>query len=167
MKFETSPVLTTALWRSVSMAGLLLLSTSAWAQQPVVTENPDGTVTVTPANPAGQGGQVAADPSQAREVSLDFGPDTSIYDLIMYFAPIRKLNFVISDVKELQGKKVTIVSNRSVPGDAAWEAFLSALKASGYSITVTGKTARVIKAPSTPSTQVASAGARRVRATAT
>lgn len=148
MKSDSSPLELTTTWcRRLVVFGLLVLSTSAWAQQPVVTENPDGSVTVAPANPAGQGGQVAADPSRASEVSLDFGPDTSIYDLIMYFAPIRRLNFVISDVKELQGKKVTIVSNRSVPGDAAWEAFLSALKASGYSLTITGNTARVISAP--------------------
>ena len=72
---EMTPVnriLTTAL-----VALLWLIATPAYAQDPgdpVVTENPDGTVTVSPANPAGQGGQVAKDPAQADLVSLDLGP---------------------------------------------------------------------------------------------
>ena len=127
------------------VAALLALATPASAQEPQVTENPDGTITVSPANPGGQSGQTAPDPSQASSVSLDFGPDTSIYDLILYFAPIRGMNFVISDVKELQGEKVTIISNRQVPGSAAWEAFLSALEVSGYSLSIVGRTAKVVK----------------------
>ena len=72
-------------------------------------------VTVSPSESrAGQGESGRGRPDEApREVSLDFGPDTSIYDLILYFAPIRGINFVISDVKELQNKKVTIISQQS------------------------------------------------------
>ncbi len=136
-------------WLSLLLSSLIaaavLLSAPALAQQPVVTENEDGTVTVSPPNPAGQGSQVAADPSKASEILLDFAPDTSIYDLVLFFAPIKRLNFVISDVKELQNKKVTIISNRSVPGRAAWEAFLSALEVSGYSLSIVGNTAKVVK----------------------
>jgi len=134
--------------RSLVATALLALAPPAFAQdggEPVVTENPDGTVTVSPSSPGGQGRQVARDPSDADLVSLDFGPDTSIYDLILYFAPIRKINFVLTDTKELQAKKVTIISNRAESGGAAWEAFLSALSASGYSLSMVGNTAKVVK----------------------
>lgn len=137
----------TLLRRVVALATLatLTLAAPALAQEPTVTTNPDGTTTVSPGTSSGTGDQVAADPSRADLVSLDFGPDTSIYDLILYFAPIRKMNFVINDVKALQGEKVTIISNQQVPGSAAWEAFLSALEVSGYSLSIVGKTAKVVK----------------------
>lgn len=133
--------------RAVALATLaaLTLAAPALAQEPMVITNPDGTTTVSPSSTSGTGDQVAADPSQADLVSLDFGPDTSIYDLILYFAPIRRMNFVINDVKALQGEKVTIISNQQVPGSAAWEAFLSALEVSGFSLSIVGNTAKVIK----------------------
>ncbi len=113
--------------------------------EPEVIENEDGTVTVRPREPAGQEGKSARDPSEAQSVEIDFGVETSIYDLIKFFAPIKKINFVISDVKELQGKKVTIIGYKKVRPEAAWQAFLSALEASGYSLSIVGDTAKVVK----------------------
>ncbi|MEM6926853.1 MAG: secretin N-terminal domain-containing protein, partial [Myxococcota bacterium] len=128
----------------------IVLFLAAWAplaygQEPVVEKRSDGTTVVSPPNPVKIGDQVAADPSRAAKVSLTFGPDTSIYDLILFFAPIKRINFVISDIKALQNEKVTIISNQEVAGSAAWEAFLSALEVSGYSLSIVGDTAKVVK----------------------
>ncbi|MBX2796241.1 MAG: type II secretion system secretin GspD [Myxococcales bacterium] len=130
--------------RIVTLAALLA-STPAFAQDPIVTENPDGTTTVSPSTPSGREAQPATDPSDADLVLLNFAPDTSIYDLVLFFAQTRDMNFVIGDVKELQGKKVTIISNRRVPGRAAWEAFLSALEVAGYSLSTVGNTSKIVK----------------------
>lgn len=133
---------------SILIAALLALSPAAFAQddpatEPVITENPDGTVTVSPA-PAVER-QLPKDPSKANSVRLNFPVDTSLFTLVKFFADLRRLNFIIADVKELEGKKVTLISNEDVSPDAAWEAFLSALEVSGYSLSITGKTAKVVK----------------------
>ncbi|MEN0062644.1 MAG: type II secretion system secretin GspD [Myxococcota bacterium] len=120
-------------------------SSVAFGQEPIVEKRSDGTTVVSPPNPVKIGDQVAPDPSRASKVSLTFGPETSIYDLILFFAPIKRINFVISDIKELQNQKVTIISNQEVAGSAAWEAFLSALEVSGYSLSIVGDTAKVVK----------------------
>lgn len=98
---------------------------------------PDGTVTVTPVDlpPALTG---------AKEVTLDF-PDVSLYDLVLYFARITRRNFILGDVKDLQGKKVTILSHHPVSTNAAWEAFLSAMQVSGYTVYERDGTAKVVK----------------------
>jgi len=116
----------------------------AFGQEPIVEKRSDGTTVVSPPNPV-EIGEGAPDPSRASKVSLTFGPDTSIYDLILFFAPIKRINFVISDIKELQNEKVTIISNQEVEGSAAWEAFLSALEVAGYSLSIVGDTAKVVK----------------------
>ncbi len=128
----------------------VVLLVAGWAplahgQEPIVEKRSDGTTIVSPPNPVKIGDQVAPDPSRASKVSLTFGPDTSIYDLILFFAPIKRINFVISDIKELQNQKVTIISNQEVEGSAAWEAFLSALEVSGYSLSIVNDTAKVVK----------------------
>lgn len=142
----------------VALAALLSLGVapSAFAQDPgpastttpggtVVTTNPDGTTTVSPSTPVER--QLPADLWSTRnaKVDLTFPMDTSLMSLVKFFAELRRINFIISDVKALEGVKVTIISNESVSPDAAWEAFLSALEVSGYSLSMTGKTAKIIK----------------------
>jgi general secretion pathway protein D len=56
------------------------------------------------------------------------------------------MNFIIPNVSELEGKKVTIISYQDVSPEAAWEAFQSALEVNGYALSVTGKTAKIVKA---------------------
>ncbi len=141
--------------RLVSLAVLTawLGSSVALAQDPtttttpggtVITQNPDGSTTVSPTTPVER--QLPADMSRASSVNLNFPVDTSLMSLIKFFAELRRINFIISDVKALEAVKVTIISNEDVSPGAAWEAFLSALEVSGYSISVTGKTAKIIKA---------------------
>lgn len=110
----------------------------------VITQNPDGTTTVSPAPPEAR--QLPADMFSARtSVDLNFPVDTSLMYLVKFFAELKRINFIISDVKALESVKVTIISNESVSPDAAWEAFLSALEVSGYGLSMTGKTAKIIK----------------------
>jgi general secretion pathway protein D len=111
----------------------------------VITQNPDGTTTVSPNAPVER--QLPADLWSTRNatVDLNFPMDTSLMSLVKWFAELRRINFIISDVKALEAVKVTIISNDSVSPDAAWEAFLSALEVSGYSLSTTGKTAKIIK----------------------
>jgi general secretion pathway protein D len=138
VKFLSGLVLGLALW------------TPAWAQdapKPVVTTNPDGTTTVSPSTTAGTSAQIPADPSKADSVIIDFGVDTSLWDLVVMFTSIKGLNFVVADVNELKGKKVTMISSqKSISKDAAWEAFLTTLEVSGYTLSITGNTAKVVKA---------------------
>jgi general secretion pathway protein D len=135
------------------LSGLVLglaLCTPAWAQdapKPVVTTNPDGTTTVSPSSTAGTSVQIPQDPSKADSVVIDFGVDTSLWDLIVLFTSIKGLNFVVADVNELKSKKVTMISSqKSISKDAAWEAFLTSLEVSGYTLSLTGNTAKVVKA---------------------
>ncbi len=110
----------------------------------VITQNPDGTTTVSPGPVAER--QPPADLFSSRNsVELNFPVDTSLMNLVKFFAELKRINFIISDVKALEGVKVTIISNESVSPDAAWEAFLSALEVSGYSLSMTGRTAKIIK----------------------
>jgi general secretion pathway protein D len=108
-----------------------------------VTENPDGTVTVSPSATGSR--QQAPDAMNAKSVRLNFPQDSSLLTWVKFFADLRRMNFIIADVKELENKKITIISNQDVDPDAAWEAFLSALEINGYALSVTGKTARLVK----------------------
>ncbi|MEQ1501490.1 MAG: type II secretion system secretin GspD, partial [Myxococcota bacterium] len=110
---------------------------------PIVTQNPDGTATVSPS--PGAASQASRDPSKANSVRLNFPVDSSLMTWVKFFADLRRLNFIIPDVKELEAKKVTIISQQDVSPDAAWEAFLSALDVNGYTLSITGKTAKVVK----------------------
>lgn len=131
-------------------AALLLVSSPTSAQEPpgtgpVRTSNPDGTVTVSPApitNP-----QLPRDPSKADSVRLNFPVDSSLLVWVKYFADLRRMNFIIPDAvyKEIENKKITIISNQDVSPNAAWEAFLSALEVSGYSVSITGNNAKLVK----------------------
>lgn len=96
---------------------------------------PDGTVTVSPSPGA---------PSRADTVRLDFPVDSSLMTWVRFFAELRRMNFVIPNGAELEGVTVTIISNQDVSPDAAWEAFLSALAVEGYTIGITGQTAKIV-----------------------
>ncbi len=98
---------------------------------------PDGTTIIKPET-------LPPEIKGASEVTLDF-PDVSLYDLVVYFARITRRNFILADVKDLQGKKVTILSHHPVKVDAAWEAFLSAMQVSGYTVYDRDGTSKVVK----------------------
>lgn len=115
----------------------------AGGSAPVVTQNPDGTSTVSPATQGKP--QLPADPSKASTVRLNFPVDSSLMTWVKFFADLRRMNFIIPNQSELEGKKVTIISNQDVTPDAAWEAFQSALEVNGYALSVTGKTAKIVK----------------------
>ncbi len=155
---RSNPVLATArraALRSGLLASLLAatLTGEALAQEgpgPVLTENPDGTVTVSPGPVTER--PPPTDPTKAQTVRLNFGSETSVMTLVNFFAQLRRMNFIIADQKALESAKVTIISQGEVSADAAWEAFLSALQVSGFHITVTGKTAKIVKAADAAST---------------
>ncbi|MEZ4236790.1 MAG: type II secretion system secretin GspD [Myxococcota bacterium] len=140
--------------RSVLLAAALLLAAPALAQDPnggaVVTPDPDGKgAMVSPATPTDR--QLPKDPSKASSVRLNFPVDSSLLTWVKFFADLKRLNFIIPDIKEIENKKVTIISNQDVTPDAAWEAFLSALQVNGYTLSVTGNTAKIVKLGSTSS----------------
>jgi general secretion pathway protein D len=67
--------------------------------------------------------------------------------MLVHFAEGCRMNFILGDVKEIQGKKVSIITHKEVPGRAAWEAFLSAMQVTGFALTEAGPNAyRVVKA---------------------
>lgn len=130
------------MFRTALLLAALAAPTSAFAQEtpgsPSVEEQPDGSVVVSPSRqrpPPLQG---------AREVTLDF-VERSLWDLVLFFADLREMNFVLADQKELQGKTVTIISHRPVKANAAWEAFLSAMSVAGYTVVESGGIAKVVK----------------------
>jgi general secretion pathway protein D len=80
----------------------------------------------------------------AQKITLDF-VDTSIWDMVKYFADLTGKNFIIADQKELSSKKVTVISHQPVTVDEAWQAFLSSLEVSGYTISTSGRTNKIVK----------------------
>lgn len=111
---------------------------------PVITPSPDGRgATVSPVTPTTP--QIPRDPSKATTVKLNFPVDSSLLTWVKFFADLRRLTFIIPDLKEIENKKVTIISSQDQSPDAAWEAFLSALQVNGYTLSVTGKTAKIVK----------------------
>jgi len=82
--------------------------------------------------------------SPAGTVKLDFF-DTSLWDLTTFFARLKRMNFVIGDPKDLQNQKVTIISHHEVSPQAAYQAFLSALEVSGYTVSTVGDTSKIVK----------------------
>jgi general secretion pathway protein D len=79
------------------------------------------------------------------EVTLNF-VDIDLLTLLERFADWKRMNFILGDKKELEGKKVSIISHHPVPIDAAYEAFLSAMKVHGFTLVETNGMVRVIKA---------------------
>lgn len=72
--------------------------------------------------------------------------EADLYSLLEYFARATGKNFVIADQRDLQGKKVTIISNKPVSPGAAYEAFLSALEVHGLTVVQVGNLYKIIKA---------------------
>ena len=112
-----SPGMPTFVWLTrICLIGLLLVPLSANAAPDAPeAENPPGPSIVTRQKPPEIGG--------ARKITLDF-VDTSIWDMVKYFADLTGKNFIIADQKELSGKKVTVISHKPVSVGEAWEAFL-------------------------------------------
>ncbi|MCB9674187.1 MAG: type II secretion system secretin GspD [Alphaproteobacteria bacterium] len=75
---------------------------------------------------------------------LDF-VDKSLYDFTTWVADLKRMNFVIGDPKELQSKKVTIISHKPVPLNAVFEAYLAALEVNGFTLSVSGNNAKIVK----------------------
>jgi general secretion pathway protein D len=88
------------------------------------------------------------------KLELDFALDTTLYDLIQFFADVKRKNFILADVKELQGKKVSIISHHKVTSDEAYEAFLSALQVSGYTVTESAGTSKIVKSSDASKTPI-------------
>lgn len=71
--------------------------------------------------------------------------DTDLGDIIKFMMKIRGENYVTSDPNAFK-EKVTLVSHKPVSPEAAWQAFLSALEVSGYTLVKTGRYYKIIKA---------------------
>ena len=84
--------------------------------------------------------------------------DTDLYQMVTFFADLMEQNFILSDVKELQGKKVHVISHHEVSKQEAYEAFLSALQVSGYTTTTSGNVTKVIKAQGASKTPISVRG---------
>jgi hypothetical protein len=110
-----------------SLFGLLLgLATpaSAGASLPsVVTENPDGSVTVS----AGKAPAPAPSRSPPPERPVPTGSDTTVLDWVRYFAEVQHVNFVLA----MDGSTPLALTPTPAP-DAAWQQFVSALDAKSY-----------------------------------
>ncbi len=120
-------------------AFLLSLSLVVPGSEAFAQDTPGETV-VTPDDGAGLPPPI----SPAGTVKLDFF-DTSLWDLTTFFARLKRMNFVIGDPKDLQNQKVTIISHHEVSPEAAFQAFLSALEVSGYTISTVGDTSKIVK----------------------
>ena len=75
------------------------------------------------------------------QVTIDF-QDTSLNDVVKYFAEITGRNFILTD--DLKGE-ITIISHHPVTVGEAYEAFLSALEVKGYTTVTVGKITKVIQ----------------------
>ncbi|MCB9672567.1 MAG: type II secretion system secretin GspD [Alphaproteobacteria bacterium] len=110
---------------------------SAHAQPPLApepavrTEEVDGGLRVVPDR------EVPVDAREARALLLEFG-ETSLYDLTLFFADVMRMNFLIADDEALKGKSVQLIGHESMTIQAAWEAYLSALRAHGFTTAVVG-----------------------------
>ena len=79
--------------------------------------------------------------SPTDKVTIDF-QDTSLNDVVKYFAEITGRNFILTD--DLKGE-ITIISHHPVTVGEAYEAFLSALEVKGYTTVTVGKITKVIQ----------------------
>jgi general secretion pathway protein D len=79
------------------------------------------------------------------KVDINF-VEADLLALLKYFAKVTGRNFILGDVRELESKKITIISNAKVSPGAAYEAFLSALEIHGLTTVKVGDTYKVVKA---------------------
>jgi general secretion pathway protein D len=113
-----------------------LLVAAVLATTPVFAQDqPETTITPGRNKPAAIG--------QGR-YELDF-VDKTLYDFTVWIADLKRMNFVIGDPKELQNKKVTIISHKPVPVNAVFEAYLAALEVNGFSLSQSGTNAKIVK----------------------
>lgn len=99
------------------------------------------------------GGGVRVSPDEQRpnpigsdgKFNLNY-PEINLYSLVKNFSNMFERDFILSDQKELEGKKVHIVSHHMVTKDEAWQTFLAAMETAGYTITTSGNISKVIKA---------------------
>lgn len=117
------------------------------APTPRTVPEPDGGVRVTPddtrPNEIGNDGKYEID-----------ALDTDLFTLVKQFSDMFRRDFIIADVKELQGKKVNIISHHKVTKDEAWQAFLAAMETAGYTITTSGNISKVVKAQDAGTTPI-------------
>jgi len=113
-----------------------LLAPSALAQDAV------------PANPPRPGDspseQNPPDIGEAELVDINF-VEADLLSLVKYFARATGRNFILDDTRELEGKKITIISNRKVSPSAAYEAFMSSLEVHGLSVVRVGSMHKIIE----------------------
>ncbi|HMV65785.1 MAG TPA: type II secretion system secretin GspD [Myxococcota bacterium] len=132
----------------LTLLALLAGAGSAFAQEGGAP--PAGEATPTPpaeaTNPAKAPETVPPQLGGARGgVSINY-VDADLMSLVEYFARVTGRNFILGDTRELQGKKVTIISNTNVSPEAAYEAFLSALEVHGLTTVQVGDVYKIIKA---------------------
>jgi len=122
---------------------VLFLAPAAHAAKPVApqpavkTEVTEDGVKVVPDR------NVPPDANAANRLLLEFG-ETSLYDLTLFFADILRKNFLLSDDKALKGKTVELIGHESMTIDAAWEAYLSALRAHGFTTSDNGEMVTIV-----------------------
>lgn len=146
MAFSTPPVARLA--RRILPALLLAAAPMAVAQEDPDVDPPGARPADPPARPPEpKRGDEYTPPAvtSAQTVSINFD-DADLYSLIQYFARAANKNFVITDPREFQGKKVTLIANRPVPVRAAYEAFLTTLEVHGYTTVEVGGVHKIIKA---------------------
>lgn len=103
----------------------------------VRTELVDGGVRVVPDR------ETPVDARDATALLLEFG-DTSLYDLTLFFADVMRMNFLIADDKALKAKSIQLIGHESMTLDSAWEAYLSALRAHGFTTAVVGDLVTIV-----------------------
>lgn len=139
--------MTSACPRLLALVLGLALSAPALAQDPVPPPPADpnsglpGTTTTTevPALDA------------ARKVNINF-VDVDLLAMLKYFAGVTGRNFILGDPRELETKKVTIISNTKVSPFAAYEAFLSSLEIHGLTTVKVGSSYKIVKSGESGST---------------
>jgi general secretion pathway protein D len=103
------------------------------------------TPVTTPSSPAKPPETVPPPLAGARGgVDINFA-EQDLYSLLEYFARATGRNFIIGDKRDLEGKKITILSNAKVSPEAAYEAFLSALEVHGLTTIKVGDLYKIVK----------------------
>ena len=128
--------------RALSLASLVIATVMLWASPALAQEDPAAT----------QG-----DPDKCIErrtpEQLNF-VNKEVEWLFRYFLVDDCKNYILGDAKALK-ETVTIVSHKPVSSAAAWEAFMSALQVTGYSVVKSGSYYKIIKSSDAPSWPVA------------
>jgi general secretion pathway protein D len=121
---------------AVGLVGLVCAASPAFAQEeppapPPADDKPKPPVSIRP-------GSVQSIPAFNW-----FNTELSV--LTKWIMEIRGENYLIADDKSLT-EKITLVSQKPVSPEAAWQAYLSAMERHGYSIIRTGSLVKIVKA---------------------